>query len=53
MYLGDNLIKSGVTPFVREFLAEKPHAQILLAHVKTPWEFGIAQLEGDRVVKLE
>jgi glucose-1-phosphate thymidylyltransferase len=53
MYLGDNLIKSGVTPFVREFLAEKPDAQILLAHVSTPREFGIAELEGDRVVRLQ
>jgi glucose-1-phosphate thymidylyltransferase len=53
MYLGDNLIKDGVTPFVREFEAEKPDAQILLAHVKTPWEFGVAELEGDRVVRLE
>ena len=53
MYLGDNLIKDGITPFVREFQAEKPDAQILLAHVKTPWEFGVAELDGDRVVKLE
>jgi glucose-1-phosphate thymidylyltransferase len=53
MYLGDNLIKDGVTHFVREFEAEKPDAQILLAHVKTPWEFGVAELEGDRVVRLE
>jgi len=53
MYLGDNLIKDGITPFVREFQAEKPNAQILLAHVKTPWEFGVAELEGDRVVRLE
>jgi glucose-1-phosphate thymidylyltransferase len=53
MYLGDNLIKDGITSFVREFQAEKPDAQILLAHVKTPWEFGVAELEGDRVVKLE
>ncbi len=53
MYLGDNLIKDGVTPFVREFMAEKPDAQILLAHVKTPSDFGVAQLEGDRVIKLE
>ena len=53
MYLGDNLIQDGIAPFVREFEAEKPDAQILLAHVDTPWEFGVAELEGDRVVKLE
>jgi len=53
MYLGDNLIKDGITPFVREFQQEKPDAQILLAHVKTPSEFGVAELDGDRVVRLE
>jgi glucose-1-phosphate thymidylyltransferase len=53
MYLGDNLIKDGVTPFVREFLAEQPDAQILLAHVKTPEEFGVAELSGDQVIRLE
>jgi glucose-1-phosphate thymidylyltransferase len=53
MYLGDNLIKDGITPFVEEFTRERPNAQILLAHVKTPWEFGVAELQGDRVVKLE
>lgn len=53
MYLGDNLIKDGVTPFVREFEAEKPDAQILLAKVARPWEFGVAELDGERVVRLE
>jgi glucose-1-phosphate thymidylyltransferase len=53
MYLGDNLIKDGVTPFVREFEAEKPDAQILLAQVRNPSEFGVAELQGDRVVRLE
>jgi glucose-1-phosphate thymidylyltransferase len=53
MYLGDNLIKNGITRFVREFERESPDAQILLAHVKTPWEFGVAELDGERVVKLE
>src|SRR5258708_43476 len=53
MYLGDNLIKDGITPFVREFQQERPHAQILLAHVKTPSEFGVAELEGERVVRPE
>jgi len=53
MYLGDNLIKDGITHFVREFQQEEPDAQILLAHVKTPSEFGVAELDGDRVVRLE
>src|SRR5262245_21383087 len=53
MYLGDNLIKDGISPFVREFEAEKPDAQILLARVKNPSEFGVAELQGDRVVRLE
>ena len=53
MYLGDNLIKDGITPFVQEFASAKPNAQILLAHVKTPWEFGVAELEGEHVVRLE
>ena len=53
MYLGDNLIKDGINRFVREFEAEKPDAQILLAKVARPWEFGVAELAGERVVKLE
>jgi len=52
MYLGDNLIKDGIVPFVREFENERPNAQILLAHVKNPSDFGVAELEGDRVVRL-
>jgi len=53
MYLGDNLIKDGITPFVREFEKEKPEAQILLAKVARPWEFGVAELAGERVVRLK
>jgi glucose-1-phosphate thymidylyltransferase len=53
MYLGDNLIKDGIAPFVREFEAEKPDAQILLAHVSNPSDFGVAELSGDRVVRLD
>src|SRR5688572_10945872 len=33
MYLGDNLLNKGITPFVREFERERPAAQILLARV--------------------
>jgi glucose-1-phosphate thymidylyltransferase len=53
MYLGDNLIKDGIVPFVQEFEREKPDAQILLAHVPNPSEFGVAELNGEHVVRLE
>src|SRR5258706_5842998 len=53
MYLGDKLIKDGIDPFVREFEAERPDAQILLAKGRNPSRFGVAELEGDRVVRLD
>jgi glucose-1-phosphate thymidylyltransferase len=52
MYLGDNLIREPLTPLVGRFQTEKPAAQILLAKVPNPQEFGVAVLEGRRVVRL-
>jgi glucose-1-phosphate thymidylyltransferase len=52
MYLGDNLIKDGIKQFVQEFESEAPDAQILLVAVPNPQDFGVAELEGDRVVNL-
>jgi glucose-1-phosphate thymidylyltransferase len=52
LFLGDNLIKEGITNFVREFEQEKPNSQILLTSVDNPEEFGVAELDGGRVVKL-
>ena len=53
MYLGDNLIRGGITDFVDEFRSNRPNSQILLARVPNPSEFGVAELEGGRVVRLE
>jgi glucose-1-phosphate thymidylyltransferase len=52
MYLGDNLILDGITPLVREFERDRPNSQILLAHVPNPQEFGVAELDGQRVKRL-
>jgi glucose-1-phosphate thymidylyltransferase len=52
MYLGDNLLNKGITHFVQEFAREKPAAQILLTHVSDPQQFGVAQLQDGRVVRL-
>jgi glucose-1-phosphate thymidylyltransferase len=52
MYLGDNLLKEGIAPFVREFERSEPDALILLQRVDEPSEYGIAELRDGRVVQL-
>jgi len=53
MYLGDNLLKEGIAPFVREFERSEPDALILLQKVDDPQSYGIAELDDDgRVAQL-
>lgn len=52
MFLGDNLIKDGITSLVEEYSRSEANSQILLAHVPNPQDFGVAMLEGERAVKL-
>jgi len=52
MYLGDNVLFGGVERFVREFERSRPAASILLARVADPAQFGVAVLDGSRVVRL-
>jgi len=52
MYLGDNLLQGGITELVASFRASRPDALILLTPVDDPQNYGVAELEGDRVVRL-
>jgi len=52
MYLGDNLIRERLAPLVARFRTEKPNAQILLARVPNPQQFGVAELRDGKVVRL-
>jgi glucose-1-phosphate thymidylyltransferase len=53
MFLGDNFIKDGIVPLVREFESEHPNSQILLARVPNPSDFGVAEIVEGKVIGLE
>jgi glucose-1-phosphate thymidylyltransferase len=52
MYLGDNLIADGITELVEDYRQRGCNSQILLARVPNPEQFGVAELEDGRVVRL-
>lgn len=52
MYLGDNLLRNGIAGLVDTFRAESPDAIILLTQVDDPSSYGVAELEGEHVVRL-
>ena len=53
MYLGDNLLRDGISELVDAFRAEAPDALILLTSVPDPEHYGVAELDGGgRVARL-
>jgi glucose-1-phosphate thymidylyltransferase len=52
MYLGDNLIADGIATLVDEFRSIGCNSQILLARVSNPEQFGVAELQNGKVVRL-
>jgi glucose-1-phosphate thymidylyltransferase len=52
MYLGDNLLQGGITELAERFRRSQPDALILLTPVPDPESYGVAELDGERVVAL-
>ena len=52
MYLGDNLLRDGITDLVDAFSHDDHDAMILLTRVSDPEHYGVAELDGDEVVRL-
>jgi len=51
--LGDNLVERSVRPWVERFASQDGGAKILLKEVEDPWRFGVAELSGDRITRIE
>ncbi|MFP4466124.1 MAG: sugar phosphate nucleotidyltransferase [Candidatus Goldiibacteriota bacterium] len=47
--LGDNIIEKNIKKEVRDFRKQKKGAKILLTEVKNPEEYGIAEIEGNKI----
>jgi len=50
--LGDNLIEFNIRKAVGEFFAQGRGAKILLKKVPDPQRFGVAEVDGDRIVRI-
>jgi glucose-1-phosphate thymidylyltransferase len=50
--LGDNIIQTNIVKAVRDFRAQSSGAKILLKEVHDPERFGVALLDGERVVSI-
>ena len=51
--LGDNIIEKNITWAVEAFKKQKKGAKILLKEVPDPQRFGVPELKGDQIVRIE
>jgi glucose-1-phosphate thymidylyltransferase len=51
--LGDNLIEKNIRKAIENFGSQKEGAKILLKEVPDPQRFGVPELRGDRIVRIE
>ena len=51
--LGDNIVQDDISPYVRRFEQQDSGARILLKAVEDPERFGVPELDGERIVRIE
>lgn len=51
--LGDNIFEADLTKSIRSFMEQPQGARIFLKEVKDPERFGVAEVEGDKVIRIE
>jgi glucose-1-phosphate thymidylyltransferase len=51
-YLGDNILLGGIKGFIYEFFRNRNNCQLVLAKVREPQRFGVAEIENGRVTRV-
>jgi glucose-1-phosphate thymidylyltransferase len=51
--LGDNIIQGSIRPAVEDFMRQERGAKILLKEVHDAERFGVAEIQGDRIIGIE
>jgi len=52
VFLGDNIIQKSIDEYANDFLNSDAAASILLCEVDNPSQFGIAEIENGKIIKL-
>jgi glucose-1-phosphate thymidylyltransferase len=52
LFLGDNFIKGGIAPYVERFRSGCHNCMVLLCPVDEPQQFGVAALDGERLLRV-
>ena len=52
VYLGDNILRTGLLSFVDTFQNSLSDAQILLAEVENPSQFGVVDIKENKILKI-
>jgi glucose-1-phosphate thymidylyltransferase len=51
--LGDNILQHSIKPIVQAFIRQERGARVVLKEVPDPCRFGVAEIDGDRIVGIE
>lgn len=51
--LGDNVFADDISPFVQNFREQKQGAKLLLQQVHDPQRYGVAEMDGERIISIE
>ncbi|MBV9402647.1 MAG: NTP transferase domain-containing protein [Candidatus Eremiobacteraeota bacterium] len=51
--LGDNILEDDISPYVQRFCEQESGARLLLKEVPDPKRFGVPELNGERILRIE